>query len=201
MKRKVMTTIKESHGKDRKVFYFDNDKDKPILAGGVLLYNDNSVLVQKIPKGDSFVYEDFGGKVDFEDSSAIETISREWGEEINYGIKDKTTNEYLDNKELKKILQSGMKKKIYIPTSKYFLILVELDLSKYSLDMDKIGNKEIHEDVTRTIEWITFQQFIDSHFSHQLHPRLWGKKVLEMFGYKSEPEEEVVKLMKKFAFK
>ena len=85
--------------KKRKCFYYNNDIEKPILAAGVLFVKEENgnkyVLIQK--KQDE--YSDFGGKIDEKDQTAVETIARELGEELNYGIYDSTKPEkiYLDN--------------------------------------------------------------------------------------------------------
>ena len=75
--------------RERKVFYFENDKEKPILAAGILFVKEEDgnkfVLMQKVIKDDKQEqYSDFGGKIDKEDKTLIGTIARELGEELNY---------------------------------------------------------------------------------------------------------------------
>ena len=103
--------------KKRKCFYYNNDIEKPILAAGVLFVKEENgnkyVLIQK--KQDE--YSDFGGKIDEKDQTAVETIARELGEELNYGIYDSTKPEkiYLDNiKDLKKLIQENIIKNVCI---------------------------------------------------------------------------------------
>ncbi len=198
----LLTTVTKFKNIDRRLFYYEDDIEKPISAGGVLLFKKDEVLVQKIQKDDTFQYSDFGGKTDLEDKSIMETIARELGEEMNFGIIDKKDGKNMDSVGIKKFLQNGLKKKLYFPNAKYFLIFVQFNENKYSLSMDQIGQQEELDQIPRTVEWITFQQFIDSHFSHNLHPRLWGKPVLEFFGYQSKPDEveEIIKPIKRFGF-
>lgn len=170
----------------RKVFYYDNDQTKPILAAGVLLVKDSpnkEVLVQKVSSANTgYNFTDFGGKIDLEDKSVIEAIARELGEEINFGIFE--NGRKMSKTSLKKFLQTNIIKKTYIQLAKYFLIFVKFDPSQYSLDMDIIGNKETHDEIPRTVEWITAEEFVNSHFAHHLHPRLWSKDILQFFGHR-----------------
>ncbi len=201
-----MTSKASKIKEERKAFYYEDDREKPILAAGVLLVKNNEVLVQKLPKDDSFQFSDFGGKVDMTDISILETLSRELSEEINCGIYLKKNKVYLHELELREMIEKNMVKQIYAPNCKYLVAFVNFDEKKYGLDMEKIGNKEDHDNIERTVQWITGEQFINSHFEHHLHPRLWGKPILEFFGYDGqhkikEEEEVIVTKLKKFAFK
>ena len=66
----------------RKTFYLDDDKEQPVMAGGVIIYkiknNNVSVLLSK----NRGKYEDLGGRVDLEDDVIIDTVIRETIEEI-----------------------------------------------------------------------------------------------------------------------
>lgn len=195
----VLSTISKTRNGERKVFYYEDNIEKPILAAGILLFKEDTkeVLVQKLPKDDTYQFSDFGGKIDMEDKNVIESIARELWEEINGGICRKKNGKMCDLNGLKKLIHGGIKKKLYFPNAKYFLIFVSFNENKYELNMDKIGEKEETDQITRNVVWIPYQEFIDSHFSHNLHPRLWGKSVLEFFGYEGEiiPQQ-----IKKFAF-
>ena len=78
----------------KKCFYYRSNTEQPIKAGGILFVNElDEILVQK----DNKYLSDFGGKVDYEDKSIFHTITREFLEEINFGItKVPNNNEILN---------------------------------------------------------------------------------------------------------
>jgi len=210
--RKPMASTTRQRGrngeqnKTRKVFYFENNKEKPILAAGILFVKEINgkvhILVQNVQEEDGkHRYSDFGGKIDLDDKTVVQTVSREFGEGLNYGIYEthRGNNIYLDNIALKKIIQQNLLKSFYQPIAKYFVIFAKFD-ENLQLDMEKIGNFEKLDKINRTVEWIAAEDFIASHFNHTLHPRLWGKQILEFMGYEGNINEPVEK-PKRFAFK
>jgi len=203
MESKTSETKPKKDYQDRKLFYLEDDPKKPISAAGVLLLkNNNEILMQKIPKEDSYILSDFGGKVDLTDVTVIETISRELSEEINCGIFSKETKKYLNQLTLMEMIEENTIFKSYAPNCKYLTLFVKFDENLYSLDMKKIGTKEEHDGIEREVQWIKSEDFIEAHFNHNLHPRLWGKNNLEFLGYQKPKEtEEIKKTIKKFAFK
>ena len=199
MKTKNMSQITVQKGKDgepnkeRKCFYFDNDTEKPILAAGVLFVKEEKgkkyVLMQKKKeKEKQDEYSDFGGKIDLKDQTAVETIARELGEELNYGIYNSKKQEkiYLDNiKDLKNLIQENIIKTIYQERAKYFVIIARLP-ENISLDFVKIGDSEKLDKINRTVEWITYEDFMKLYNGsrktpNQIHPRLWGRQILGFF--------------------
>lgn len=197
MNMSQITTQKGKDGepnKKRKCFYYDNDKEKPILAAGVLFVKEENgkkyVLMQKKKeKEKQDEYSDFGGKIDIKDQTAVETIARELGEELNYGFYDSTKSEkiYLDTtKELKRLIQENIIKKIYQERAKYFIIIAKLP-ENISLDFERIGNSEKLDKINRTVEWIDYEQFLKLYNGtkktpNQIHPRLWGRQILGFFS-------------------
>jgi 8-oxo-dGTP pyrophosphatase MutT (NUDIX family) len=196
MKNANMSLITVQKGKDgepnkkRKCFYYDNDPEKPILAAGVLFVKEEKgkkyVLMQKVIKKDQQnEYSDFGGKIDLDDETTVETIARELGEELNYGFYDSSKPEkiYLDTKQkLKRLIQENIIKKIYQERAKYFVIIAKLP-ENISLDFDKIGDFESLDKINRTVEWITYDDFMKLYngsrkIPNQIHPRLWGRQIL-----------------------
>lgn len=211
MSRVVGQSAKDKgESKLRKIFYFDNDKDKPILASGVLFIKESpdgkkDVLVQKVKKEDGkIIVTDFGGKVDLDDTTPIQAAARELGEEINYGIFHKDKGSFLDEEGLKRLIQGNIMGKVYLPTAKYFLVFVKFNDKEIGIDMEKIGDHETLDQIERTVDWISSDDFIKTYFDQKLHPRLWSKQVLNFFGYEG-PEISVVKskpiVLKKFGFK
>ena len=199
MKTKNMSQITVQKGKDgepnkeRKCFYYDNDSEKPILAAGVLFVKEEKgkkyVLMQKKKeKQKQDEYSDFGGKIDLKDQTAVETIARELGEELNYGIYD-SKKIYLDNiKDLKNLIQENIIKTVYQERAKYFVIIARLP-ENISLDFVKIGDSEKLDKINRTVEWITYEDFMKLYNGsrktpNQIHPRLWGRQILGFFSPK-----------------
>jgi 8-oxo-dGTP pyrophosphatase MutT (NUDIX family) len=202
MKTKNMSLITVQKGKDgepnkkRKCFYYDNDPEKPILAAGVLFVKEEKgkkyVLMQKKKeKEKQDEYSDFGGKIDLKDQTAVETIARELGEELNYGIYDSKKQDkiYLDNiKDLKNLIQENIIKTVYQERAKYFVIIARLP-ENISLDFEKIGDSEKLDKINRTVEWITYEDFMKLYNGsrktpNQIHPRLWGRQILGFFSKK-----------------
>jgi len=186
----ISTQKKNGIKKERKCFYYENDKNSPILAAGILFLKEENnklmVLVQKVTEKNGIqTYSDFGGKIDMDDKTLIDTIARELGEELNNGMYmiKRGNNIILDKDQLKKIIQDNLEKSIYQSIAKYFIAFVKFPDDLF-LDMKKIGDFEKLDKINRTVEWINFEQFIKEYFDHNIHPRLWGKKVLEFFGYK-----------------
>lgn len=202
MKTKNMSLITVQKGKDgepnkeRKCFYYDNDSEKPILAAGVLFVKEEKgkkyVLMQKKKeKEKQNEYSDFGGKIDLKDQTTVETIARELGEELNYGIYDSKKQDkiYLDNiKDLKNLIQENIIKTVYQERAKYFVIIARLP-ENISLDFVKIGDSEKLDKINRTVEWITYEDFMKLYNGsrktpNQIHPRLWGRQILGFFSPK-----------------
>lgn len=150
--------------KNKKVFSFKDPETETISevkAGGAMPYiydltnKDLSFLM--IVDGDK--YCDFGGKIDPKDANIQETISREVFEESN-GIFKKR---YILDK-IKKL--DG----IYSQHSKYLLYLFEAD--KY-YDPKQFGKIEFHDNIPRTVEWVTFSNLMKFEFlQNKLHARL-----------------------------
>jgi len=196
-----MSQITTQKGKDgepntkRKCFYYDNDSEKPILAAGVLFVKEEKgkkyVLIQKKKKENQDEYSDFGGKIDLKDQTAVETIARELGEELNDGIYDSSKPEkiYLDNvRDLKNLIQENIIKSVYQERAKYFVIIAQLP-ENISLDFAIIGDSEKLDKINRTVEWITYEDFMKLYNGsrktpNQIHPRLWGRQILGFFSPK-----------------
>jgi len=196
IKMKYKITIQKETNIKRKCFYYEDDEEKPILAAGILFIKEEKgkkfVLMQKVIKKDKpDEYSDFGGKIDEKDDTVIDTIARELGEELNYGLyeKEKKDNMYLDTTEkLKDIILKNIVKLIYQKTAKYFVIIAKLP-KNVMLDFEKIGDFEKLDKINRTVEWIPYEDFIklyhgNQNTPNQIHPRLWGNQILNFFTHK-----------------
>lgn len=144
----------------RPTFYLvdDYEKENPIRAGGVLFYKKNDVgkyELLMIYSRDR--YEDFGGQTDPTDEDLVDTVSREAEEESNKIF----TKEFIKEK-IKDI------EPIYIKNCKYMLYIVEID--KY-YDPKIFGDKEIHEDIDRTMEWVPYDELKHKRLNFRLTDR------------------------------
>ena len=171
---------------DRKVFYYKGDKKLEIKAGGVLFVHGRDkkeVLIQKVlEKSKKIRYSDFGGKTDNVDSTIDDTIARELHEEINEGIRIKSTKQSLSIVELKKMINENIQAEIFIPFIKYILKIVNFDDSKYELDFNKIGTFEKKDKINRVVQWITYEEFIKYYNSKSLHPRIIFQPIRDVFN-------------------
>lgn len=126
--------------KNQPEFYY-SDNNLPVKAGGVIFYHidENNVLSLLLIKNRN-KYEDFGGKTDSVDSCYQDTVAREVEEESNGYFK----KDYI-LKEIKN------KQPIYTKNSKYIIYFIELN--EY-IDPTIFGDKEIYENIPRTVEWV-----------------------------------------------
>ena len=138
----------------RPTFYYMNDLSKPIRAGGVLFFNYNKSRIEllMIKKFSKYLkYEDIGGKTSECDNNIYETVAREVSEETNNVI-----NFIIIKNQL------HLAKCIYIPHAKYLLFIVKANSYERRLKTEIFGNKEIHDDINRTIEWVNSNDFLNN---------------------------------------
>jgi len=149
----------------RPTFLFNNDITKPIKAGGVLIYKKHNkqikVLMIKTSYKNIDRYEDIGGKTDYNDTNELDTVSREVNEE---------TNQIIDEQIIKQQLQEVHNKCIYIAHGKYILYLIRANIYESGLTKECFGNKELHDNIPRTIDWINIESIINNKLN--IHPRL-----------------------------
>jgi predicted NUDIX family NTP pyrophosphohydrolase len=164
--------------KERPTFYYNNDLTKPIRAGGVLLYkkNNNKLQILLIKKECFFkknqcydIYEDIGGKTDVFDKNILETITREVEEETNNIIKIS-----FDNSE-----------SFYISHGKYLLYLIEANENIQNYNSTHFGNKEIHDNIDRTINWFDIEDYTKNKL--RFNPRLVSNELKEYILNMSKP--------------
>ena len=150
----------------RPTFYLNNDKTLELKAGGILFYkyNEGQAEFEILMINSRNNYEDFGGCNDISDKDIRDTVSREVEEESNNIFNKKDIKEKLESLE-----------PIYIKNSKYALYFVQLD--EY-VDPKDFGDKEIHDDLDRTVEWIPYSKFDDQDFLNKLNFRLKSFSVL-----------------------
>lgn len=145
---------------NRPTFYYNNDKTKPIRAGGIIFYKKDEltkqikVLMQYterigIDKVKRNVYEDIGGKSDEKDKCINDTISRETAEETNSIITEEIIKEHL-NKD---------NHSIYLKKGKYYLLLVEANKTIIDINRRTFGKEEILSGKLRQFHWIDSNRF------------------------------------------
>jgi len=132
-----------------------NFMKRNFYGGGVILYHGKKLLLQKI-EGRDF-WEDFGGKTDKEDEGIKETSFREADEESN-GI---LNQEFLDQ-----MIKLNKKKCYYLlQPNTYFLYVIYVSRTvKDMLTPEIFGDKEIHDNINRKVEWVDKDV--------KLHPRI-----------------------------
>lgn len=140
--------------------------EQPVRAGGVLFYHHNKEtdqynLLMIHSRGK---YEDFGGQTDEVDKDYLDTVSREVEEESNNII----PREYIK----KKIKDT---KPIYIKHCKYILYFVESDTY---YDPSIFGDHEDVDNIDRTVEWVSYDDFKSQEFKKKLNFRLTAYNVL-----------------------
>jgi hypothetical protein len=135
----------------RKIFYLDEDinQEKPITAGGVIIY--------KIEKGQIYLllidsrgnFEDFGGRSDENDETIFDMVSREAYEESNM---------LLDRNKIKERLITA--KYVYSINSKYIVYIINALEDESKLTSEMFGNKEIYDNIPRKVKWISLNVFL-----------------------------------------
>jgi hypothetical protein len=133
----------------RKTFYFNDDKEKPITAGGVILYkieNDKIYLLLIDSRGN---YEDFGGRSDDTDETIFDVVSREAHEESNYILNKDTIKERLMTA-----------KSAYTSHSKYIIYVINANNEESKLTSKIFGEKEIHDNIPRKVKWVPMEVFM-----------------------------------------
>lgn len=156
-KSPIMKSIRD----ERPTFYFKNNTENSIRAGGVLLYKFTEdtdepeyLMINKEGK-----YEDFGGRTDIIDKCINDTIVRECQEESN-NIINKVD-----------IYPAMLKSKpVYCPRGKYMVYVVK---TQNSYEPSQFGDREIHDDIPRTVEWVKHSDIMKHRNIHNfLHRRL-----------------------------
>jgi hypothetical protein len=154
----------------KKVFYLNNDEEKPIKAGGVVLYKVENQIIQLLMIEIECIYEDLGGKVDPEDETIFDTVAREAYEESNY---------LLDQKKIKERL--FLAKYVYVPHSKYMVFLIEANIEESLLTSRLFGNKEIKDNIERIIKWVPVKYLMKQEIiKHKLCTRLKHKDFFDI---------------------
>ena len=136
--------------------------NRTYISAGVLFYTvvdngDIHFMLQKV-KGQSWQYEDFGGKSQQGDQTIKDVAFRECIEELN-GL---VTKEFLLDRPCTEYL---------VPGNKYIAYLVHLDASFMSMDLSVYGDRELLWNIERTVQWVKYADLWNMHPT-MIHPRL-----------------------------
>ena len=137
----------------RPTYYYNdindnNNKKNPLRAGGCLFYkfDENNKMHVLLIKNHG-KYEDFGGKTDEVDKCIDDTIIREVMEESNYLIDECELKDQLDKNNC-----------VYVKRSKYLLYIIEASEKQANLTGKMFGNKELHDNLFRIVEWMEYEE-------------------------------------------
>ena len=130
-------------------------KNKLYYGGGIILYHNGKILMQKTKDND--YWEDFGGKTDKEDKTIIETAYRECEEESNKVITKEFLSELID--------KNPDKCHYLLQSNSYFIYLIFISRKdKEYLKKKDFGDIEKHDKIKREVSWVDL--------SENLHPRI-----------------------------
>uniref|UniRef100_A0A6C0EAI7 Nudix hydrolase domain-containing protein n=1 Tax=viral metagenome TaxID=1070528 RepID=A0A6C0EAI7_9ZZZZ len=136
---------------DRKAFYYNNDKSKPVTAAGLIIYKFEEDKMKLLLIESRGQYEDIGGRVDEDDKTIIDTVVREVYEESNKLIKRKNTRKKLQDAP-----------SVYNAKCKYVVYFIEATKRQKEMTKKDFGDKELHDNIKRTISWIDTDVVNDS---------------------------------------
>jgi hypothetical protein len=135
---------------------FNNDPLLPVRTAGVLPFfvtENREIFVLMQCKTSNGLHEDFGGKVDYDDKTLIETASREAHEESN-GI--------LHQSDIEKTISEDFCE--YYRRGKYCVFFIEIN----PIHPSAFGDRENHDQVLRTCKWVKLENVR----RYNLNPRL-----------------------------
>lgn len=161
---------KEEYNKRPTFSYKIKDKSFPIRAGGVMFYkvNDGNIDLLLIHNNVRDYYEDFGGCTDEKDKSIEETIAREVEEESNGKFKKNNI-----------IQRLKFAKKSYTNTSKYLMYFIQVNTEEEQYVSEDFGDKETHDNISRTINWYPLENVLKDEFISKLNPRVNNKFMIK----------------------
>ena len=154
----------------RPTLYHDGEITKPVRCAGVLPFirrDTGEIYVLLQCKKENGIFEDFGGRVDFNDTTLTESAARECAEESN-GILDKKTVQKEISEDFSHYSRSG----------KFCLFFVQIA----PIHPSAFGDMENHDGIPRTCHWIK----LSAVRLYNLHPRLryslWDKTLQKLLA-------------------
>ena len=154
----------------RKTFFLDDNKEKPITAGGVMIYRFNNNDIEVLLADTRGTFEDLGGCADKKDKTILSTIAREAYEE---------SNELLNKRKIKKRLKDAPF--IYVQKMKYVVYFIPANSEETKLISSDFGNIEKHDQILRKINWFPLTTLKRSDiFKEKLNWRIKNRKIYDL---------------------
>lgn len=156
--------------KNKVRFHLNNQE---ICAGGVILYRmiNSNIELLLIKSRDK--YEDFGGKIDKGDVDIYDTIAREVKEE---------SNNLIDYDSIMLRIKDTNNKPVYVKYSKYLVFILEANDLEKELTSEMFGTHEIHDNINRTVHWISMTDFLNLTERKEVNFRLINKPFFDALG-------------------
>jgi hypothetical protein len=154
----------------RPVFKFNNNE---IKAAGILFYRISKKkrkLQFLMIKDNNNTYSDFGGKTDKCDKNMKETALRETLEESNHIFNKKVIEDQMVNDN-----------PICNIKSKYALYFYEL--IKVQFKCNDFGSYELHDNIKRTVKWVSYGTLMKMSRENKLNFRLKFKSFFDKIKY------------------
>ena len=167
----------------RPTFFVDENQQNQIRAAGILLYTkvDGEIYFLFTRYGGR-VWEDVGGKTDIVDKDAIDTATRECGEETNCAFVSSTKVETKEqvvkllpqsNKFFKGLIKKQQVKPIYVKHSKYIIYPVKIKKKSFlRVTAEMLSDKEHWLGYDREAKWISGQELLNLYENGEVHVRL-----------------------------
>ena len=147
----------------------NSDDEIKISAGGVILYRIKNGVLELLLMTNRNKYEDLGGTSDVGDLNIYDTVSREVSEE---------SNELIDIKSIMDRIQKS--DYILSKTCKYIIFIIKANDKERNLVSEQFGDREIHDDIPRTISWVPISEFLKSDtIKNNLNFRLKNRNIFE----------------------
>lgn len=162
--------------KEQKTFNINKNsssRKQIVTSGGVLIYKFGNTGMEILIVNSKGCFEDFGDKVDGDDKTIYETISRSAHEESN-GI--------LVKSEIEERLMKASS--VYIESTKHIVFIIEATNCERQLAQLNFGDFKLNENKQRKIKWIQLSELLEpSIIKHKLN---WRLKNSELFSKLSQ---------------
>lgn len=139
-----------------------------IYAGGLIIYRINNGELELLLMKSRGKYEEFGGTINREDKDIFDTVAREVDEESNGVIKYDSVIDRI------KTCSYVCAKK-----SKYIVFLLKANEYEKIMTSNMFGNREIHDNIERTVHWIKAKNFYNFVKQKEVNFRIVSKALFD----------------------
>ena len=166
-----------------KIFYLNGDKDKPIKAGGVIIYRKINNCIELLLINKCGLYEDIGGRIENFDDDICDMVKRE--------VKEETNDQIIFDKN--RLISAPF---IYSEKCKYILFITMATHNEAILEKSHFGDKEFFDDIIRTINWIPLKTFMDPIvIKHKLNFRIKNKSLFSKLKEINDHKIKAIRLI------